>query len=294
MRGNAFRAVLLALAVLGLLGLVTIAATGSTSTGSGESRRPSYVLFDTALSLALVAMLATVVFLVYAVAHRRSTDNRGPGNGLLAIVGVLAFAMLIGTSDVSTWLQSTLREPAQQSRVGATPNVPEDDTGAPNRPAFTWVPLAVILSFTAIAVAAMMLAKRRRGARFGREAVEEAIVDALDDILDDLRAEADPRRAVIAAYARLERVLAAHGVARSASETQEEYVARIFGQLDIDFRSIRRLTDLFTVAKFSQHVVDAGMKEEAIDILEQIRDELRAAETHRGEQRAGALPAGSA
>ncbi|HJS50200.1 MAG TPA: DUF4129 domain-containing protein [Gaiellaceae bacterium] len=295
MRGNPFRVVLWALAVLGLLGLVTIAATGSTSTGSGESRRPSYVLFDTALGLGFVAMLAFVVFLVYALAHRSPTDNRRPGSGLLAIVGVVAFAMLIGTSDVSTWLQSTLREPAQQSRVGATPNRPEDETGAPNRPAFTWVPLAVILSFTALAVAAMVLAeRRRRRARFGREAVEEAIIDALDDMLDDLRAEADPRRAVIAAYARLERVLAAHGVARSASETQEEYVARIFGQLEIDFRSIRRLTDLFVVAKFSQHVVDVDMKEEAIDILEQVRDELRAAETHRGEQPAGALPAGPA
>ena len=146
-----------------------------------------------------------------------------------------------------------------------------------------------------MAVAAMVLAeRRRRRARFGREAVEEAIVDTLDDMLDDLRAEADPRRAVIAAYARLERVLAAHGVARSASETQEEYVVRIFGQLEIDFRSIRRLTDLFVVAKFSQHVVDVDMKEEAIDILEQVRDELRAAETHSGEQRAGPLPAGPA
>lgn len=295
MRGKAFRVVLWALAVLALLGLVTIAATGSTSTGgSGESRRPSYVLFDTALSLALVGMLASVVLVIYALAHRSPTDNRRPRGDLLAIVGVVALAILIGTSDVSTWLQSTLREPAPQSQVSATPR-PEDDTGAPNRPAFTWEPLAVILSFAAIAVAARVLAeRRRRGARFGREEVEEAIVHALDDILDDLRAEADPRRAVIAAYARLERVLAAHGVARSASETQEEYVARIFGQLDIDFRSIRRLTDLFAVAKFSQHAVDVEMKEEAIDILEQIRDELRAAETHRGEEPAGALPAGPA
>jgi Domain of unknown function (DUF4129) len=295
MRSNVFRVVLWALAVLGLLGLVTIAATGSTSTGSGESRRPSYALFDTALSLALVAMLAFLVFLAYAFAHRNPTDNWRPGSALLAIVGVVAFAMLVGTSDVSTWLESRLNEPARQSEVGAKRNLPEDDTGAPNRPAFTWVPLAVILSSAVIAVAAMVLAeRRRRGARFGRETVEEAIVDVLDDMLDDLRAESDPRRAVIAAFARLERVLAAHGVARSSSETQEEYVARIFGQLDVDFRSIRRLTDLFAVAKFSQHAVDVAMKEEAIDILERVRDELRATETQHGKQRAGALPAGPA
>ena len=46
----------------------------------------------------------------------------------------------------------------------------------------------------------------------------------LDETLDDLRAEADPRRAIIAAYARLERVLAANGVPRTA-ETSDEYLA---------------------------------------------------------------------
>ena len=33
--------------------------------------------------------------------------------------------------------------------------------------------------------------------------------------------------------------------------------------------------DLFSRAKFSQHVVDVGMKEEAIAALEQVRDQLR-------------------
>ena len=36
--------------------------------------------------------------------------------------------------------------------------------------------------------------------------------DVLDETLDDLRAETDPRRAVIAAYARMERALAAFGL----------------------------------------------------------------------------------
>lgn len=290
MRGNAARALLWAIAVLGLLGLVTIAATGSTTTGSGQTRRPPYVLFDTALALAAVAMLASLLFLVYVFAHRRPTDYRGNKGGLVTIVVMLAFALLLGTSDLPAWLRSGQNEPQEPPTVGEAPILPED-TGPADRPGFTWLPLAMILSLAAIAAAAMVLAeRRRRRTREVREAVEEAVADVLDEALDDLRAEADPRRAVIAAYARLERVLAAHGLARSVYETPEEYLVRIFGRLDVDFGSIRRLTDLFAVAKFSQHVVDEEMKEEAIGILELIRDELRTAETRDGERRPRALP----
>lgn len=45
----------------------------------------------------------------------------------------------------------------------------------------------------------------------------------------------------------------------------------------MDTRLVRRLTELFTRAKFSQHVVDETMKQEAIEALAQIRDDLRAA-----------------
>ena len=38
----------------------------------------------------------------------------------------------------------------------------------------------------------------------------------LDETLDDLRNEADPRKAVIAAYARMEKILAGHGLGRRA------------------------------------------------------------------------------
>jgi hypothetical protein len=97
----------------------------------------------------------------------------------------------------------------------------------------------------------------------------------LDETLDDLRAEADPRRAIIAAYARLERVLAANGIARRASETSDEYLARVLSNLELDSGAVERLTALFERAKFSQHDVDTAMKEEAIGALEQARDELR-------------------
>ena len=50
--------VLTAIAVLVLVGAVAVASSGSTPSGSGDTRQPSYVLFDTIFSLSRVAMLA--------------------------------------------------------------------------------------------------------------------------------------------------------------------------------------------------------------------------------------------
>ena len=79
-----------------------------------------------------------------------------------------------------------------------------------------------------------------------RVRLAEEVADVLDDSLDDLRAEPDARRAVIAAYARLERTFAASGLAALRQETAEEYVSRILGKLEVDGRLVRRLADLFT------------------------------------------------
>jgi hypothetical protein len=48
------------------------------------------------------------------------------------------------------------------------------------------------------------------------------------------------------------------------------------------------------VAKFSQHVVDVAMKQEAIDILEHVRNELAAAGRNDGDRPLTALPVGPA
>jgi hypothetical protein len=162
---------------------------------------------------------------------------------------------------------------------GETPTSFGDGDPPPQYEAeFAWIPVIVVVILAAVGFAAAYASRQRRRGRWAaEEAVTESLVEMLEDTLDDLRAEVDPRKAVIAAYARLERTLAAHGSARKAAETPEEYLARILPRLAIERRSIRRLTDLFTRAKFSQHDVDAGMKEEAIDALAQVRDELRAA-----------------
>jgi hypothetical protein len=102
-----------------------------------------------------------------------------------------------------------------------------------------------------------------------------ALADVLDDALADLRAEVDPRRAIIAAYARMERLLAAYGVPRRAAEAPFEYLGRVLVDLRARAGPVFELTALFERAKFSHHAVDAVMKEEAIQALAAVRDDLR-------------------
>ena len=57
--------------------------------------------------------------------------------------------------------------------------------------------------------------------------VSEDLAATIGDAIDDLEAEPDARRAVIAAYARMEAVLGRNGLRRAPSETPLEYLRRI-------------------------------------------------------------------
>ena len=148
-----------------------------------------------------------------------------------------------------------------------------------------------MLALVAVALAAWYLSYRARRSRLEpmSDVLLPALADVLEETLDDLRAEADPRRAVIAAYARMERALAAYGLPRSPAEAPDEYLRRIFADLEVSRRATSRLTALFSWAKFSSHDVAPEMKQEAIEALEAVRGELRAAEILAEHQRLAAL-----
>jgi hypothetical protein len=105
--------------------------------------------------------------------------------------------------------------------------------------------------------------------------LEADMVSAIETTIDDLRREQDARRAVIAAYALMERTLARHGLARRRSEAPLEYLANILRGLRVRESAVRALTQLFEYAKFSRHEISPAMKEEAIDALLAIRDDLQ-------------------
>jgi Domain of unknown function (DUF4129) len=138
-----------------------------------------------------------------------------------------------------------------------------------------WLLVLPLLALLALAAASFAFARRRRApAPEVAEPVAEAVVAVLDEALDDLGDERDPRNAVIAAYARMEDVLAEHGLARRPAETPYEYLARVLTDLRASERSARRLTELFEWAKFSTHEVSERMRADAIGCLTRLRAEV--------------------
>ena len=284
MRGRATGVVLPALVVLGLVALVAIASTGATQSGSGETRQPSESLLDALFTLGLVAVFAGGVLLLYGLTQRQAiareaARGRIPRFGLLSTLALLGFFTAVTYWRFGKWKPSTPTEEEGDFAFpgpGPVPTTPDREQLPPYEPSVSWLPIALVAGLVLAGIVTYVVSERRanRGRRPG-EGLAEQLAHVLDETLDDLRAEADPRRAIIAAYARLERVLAANGVARRAAETSDEYLPRVLDDLALDPRAVERLTVLFTRAKFSQHDVDTAMKEEAIGALEDVRDELR-------------------
>jgi hypothetical protein len=289
------RAFLTAVGILVALGIVAVASRGSTSSGSGGAQRPTDTLLDILLSFYLVGLLAGAVLLLYLLALRRkfiAQTGERPRRDLrvwLGLLVLLAAAILLANDLPTRSLNSTITIP-QAPGGGASATA----DGERYEPEFAWIPVGITLALIGLAVAGWWWSeRRRRGARgeLRGSLLADALAVAVDESLDDLRAEPDPRRAVIAAYARLEHVLASHGLPRRPAEAPFEYLRRMLADLSVSETAARRLTDLFERAKFSQHVVEPEMKEQAIHALETVRDDLLAARALAEQAREAALKA---
>jgi multisubunit Na+/H+ antiporter MnhB subunit len=111
--------------------------------------------------------------------------------------------------------------------------------------------------------------------RPGEPAVErsEALV-AIDDSLDALMAEPDPRRAVIAAYARMERWLNYAGYGRQLWEAPFEHLDRVVVGLGATAAVGATLAGLYERAKFDNRPCGPDMKAQALQALADLRADL--------------------
>jgi hypothetical protein len=95
---------------------------------------------------------------------------------------------------------------------------------------------------------------------------------AADVSLDALLGERDPRRAVVAAYVRVQALFAGGGLPRRTSETEREYLARVLGHYGAAAEPARRLTELFEAARYGVAPVDEDMRSQAIAAAHALRD----------------------
>jgi hypothetical protein len=141
---------------------------------------------------------------------------------------------------------------------------------------FQW-PLALALGGLVLLAGVWLLVRRGRTPESAEDvSMEEELARAIGSTIDDLRNERDARRAVIAAYANMEGILASHGLARRGAEAPYEYLARVLHMLDVRESAARSLTELFEYAKFSDHEIDGAMKDRAIESLVAVKEDLQA------------------
>ena len=101
---------------------------------------------------------------------------------------------------------------------------------------------------------------------------------AIDEGLSELaETDADPRRAVIACWVRLERAAAAAGTGRGPGDTSSDLVGRVLGRHQVSREVLATLAGLYREARFAPHEVAPATRDRARVALRQIRDELGAA-----------------
>jgi hypothetical protein len=272
---------LTAFALLGLLAAVGLASRAHTAAGGGSARLLDHdILLEYALLLIVAAAVVIIPVSIYAfVVGRREEEIELPPrrNWMLAVLLTMtAFAVISIVLLMSGYFKRHHGSPSTD-RLKPLIGLAKRGAQAPRAVRFDWMPVIVVstLATAGLGAGLLMVARRRRPTGSGQ--VVDELVLALDESLDDLRADLDPRAAVIAAYAQMERALARSGLPRSPFEAPREYLRRVLPGVGAGAASVERLTALYERARFSPHEIDGGMKTEAIDALEALRNELQGA-----------------
>jgi hypothetical protein len=274
------RTVVLPAAVVLLLGVVALA-----------SRQPLHPPRATPLStlpaghsgavspwpIVLVGLAAAVILASFALNLFWSRGSQGferPRGSMLRQTALVTLVLLGGALVVSavrghrgTPLRGGLAHGALAGRARAA------------SPTFQF-PLWAQLTVALLALAAAVLVATSLGRRWRATDAPQPptlgpeITAAIDRSLDDLEADPDARRAIIAAYRRMEESLAHVGLPRGPSETAREYLSRGLASLELSPGAIGTLTTLFERAKFSLRHVDLRLRDEAISALRALQEEL--------------------
>jgi Domain of unknown function (DUF4129) len=290
------------------VGLLALAAVGSLRGPLGSGRgRPVYPadLIDSLLLLVFLAMVAAGLLAVVSLwpGLRFDSRRRRRSSSFTLILPMAAVLVLWLLRDLLGLGEGGPDDPAPSTPPA--PSTLEVPDPPPQSGLVPWIVAGVALAAMVAVVAAQLAADRRR--RRPPRTPAERLVGLLDDTLEDLEREPDPRRAVIAAWARMERGLAAAGRPRHPAEAPFEYATRVLeaalvpvgagppsefaGPLRPD--SVHRLTGLFERAKFSRHRIGESDRTQAIAALRAVRRDLAEAVERAARAQAEAAAAGA-
>jgi hypothetical protein len=276
------RLALVALGLVALLAVVAAAARGGFGHRTAGHPVSSATFTSWAMSALLVLMAVAAPFAVYVwIVQQREggVPADRPGFVRRALQPLAICALVVAALAVRRTLYADLFGHGS-SRTGHAapaphlpkPHAPHAATAAQAH--FEWPVLAAAAALAVAALAAVALRRRRAEPEAAEGTVDDELAATIGDAIDGLEAEPDARRAVVAAYARMEQVLARHGLRRRPSQTPLEYLRAVLSALSGRASAASRLTELFEEAQFSTHRVDEAMKRDAIASLRAIRDGL--------------------
>lgn len=263
----------------------------------------------------VVAILAAALALVAIAVVARLRDPRAPAPSAGALSDMLGTGrgrpswrvLLIGLGVIAVWLLMVMLLARLWGPHGITPTPAPPETGTPAAPHGGPPPpqqqqrrphdgspnmLGVLLASTAVmllmVVAGTVANARRRwrppaprvvdeplesGASAARsESLARAAERGLAEMTDLSR---EPREAIIACYAAMERELArVPGAVPQDFDTPSEVLARAAEHHALHADNAVPLVNLFTEARFSPHVMNEGHRDVAVRVLRLVLDEL--------------------
>ena len=276
----------LAAGIVGLLVLVAIAARGGHPGTNGDvaTRAVPDSVQDGLVTIMAVVYVIAIVAIIFGL-HRYPNRFRDPHSRWFLNFALVLLLMLIATA-IGYYAIGHAYNRSKDARQrtagipGSTTNGGFRSTAVPAREAhFQW-PLAAGIGGLILLAGVWVYVRTRRelAPRDIDATLESDLAAAIETTIEDLRSERDARKAVIAAYALMERTLTSHGLPRNRAETPMEYLGRILRALHVRESAVRTLTSLFEYAKFSRHDIDAVMKEDAIVALVAVRDDVQVEE----------------
>jgi len=268
-------AVLLALAAVGLRAHGTFSREISTA-----DRAASGAVLAITLAVAEgVGLVAFIIVLSMARPVRpKKEDLDGPPRPPIPL-WVKALGVLLALAALATPPIVLLKEKVRKQAtppVAIRPGLSPSQAGHLANPAATdpW-PVIVGMLLAIAAVVALALATRvRRTATKPRTRQAGTLLDALAAGHGALTGDGDPRQAIIACYAALERGFAAAGSAPAAADTPAEVLTRATEAGIVRSDSAGALIGIFRRARYSTQPVTSVDSTQAAVALDQMRAEL--------------------
>lgn len=262
-----------------LLGWVVLVVVGAGRTPTEDE----WIAVPNLANIFLVALgvyaVIAIAFLVYFRPHRtsfRARRSRSLWALLLVTIFLVALAFLFPPPEV------TVEEVEPEPEPALTLEGDEFAVTETDRPGASGSDIAALVLISLIVVAVLVRSRMRSAERTEVEEVEEVAEELLEEDIgsafevatDHLQTETDPRTAVIAAYASLERALAERGYERDPAQTPTEFLADVLAAMPELAGPAVRLGHLYELARFSDHAITNDDRNRAADALARARLDL--------------------